>query len=167
MNKWLVVLLIFSVTINLAVVASLFYLKRQQPVTSDWMTEGPHKQRSRARHFFGADSIISTEQWQKIRELRRQYFYELERLRRETDDLRAKLRDEIFRASAPTDSIDMLVQRITTLQADMERLTIRHLYDIRPLVPIKAWENMVRVRDRRTRQPFLERRRALPRDRIH
>ncbi len=160
MNRWLVILLVFSLAVNLAAVGSLFYFAQRPGPRGPGLEmpmgppdgaggEGPR------RLFRGMD--VPPDHRPEVRRLRNAFQDSLRPLVREMMETRQDLMRLIVQKPAASDSINMLVLRINTLQGEMEKRTVRHLIAMRPFLDEKQWQKLTRMLERKMLEPPLAR----------
>lgn len=166
MKKWHIILLIFSLTVNVAVVATLVYFwQRQEPdrrprrMPPEWVSD---------LRFLEKDSLQAPAEPGKIVRLRREYLRDLREKRHAIEDSRKEILVLLLRQDPSRDSIEVMLQTMTQQQIDAEKLTIDHLLELRDLLPPPVWREL--VHSLQARQPgrsqrvILERGRNMPRN---
>ena len=143
-SKYTLVALLFSVAVNIAVVGTLVYFWRQNDNENIevQVLKGDAKNEKKII-WFGAPPLppkVSKE----IDSLRRDYHERLVRIRSDIDSNRQAIIAELLQESINRDSLDIIIENLSTKQIDAERLTIEHLLEIKPLLPHDEWKFFIR-----------------------
>jgi hypothetical protein len=160
MNKWLVVLLVFSLAVNIAAVGTLVYFaQREGPPRM-----GPGGPMNRPPHFEGDEPIpggrgpgMPGEMHPEVKKLAKSYQDDLRPLSRELQMTRQHLMRLMDKKPALPDSIDIMLFRMNKLQGEMEKLTVQHLVAIRPFLEEEQWRNLTRMLQDRMQEPRMMR----------
>jgi len=156
-NKWLVVFLIFSLAVNLAVVGTLLYFTRH-PSPPVMMPEGPMgrpgiRENGEPRPD-GPGADLPGRMPPEVEKLRESFIAGLRPLSRDLQQSRQQLVRMMDRQPAAADSIAIVLQKINTLQGEMEKLTVDHLMAIRPYLEKSQWQNLTRILQQRVPEPL-------------
>ncbi|HOH08285.1 MAG TPA: periplasmic heavy metal sensor [bacterium] len=158
MNKWLVALLVFSLAVNLAVVGTLIYFT-QRPEMAHRGAGGPVAPPGAPQGMPprpGDEGVWPggrTEPNPKMEKLRLAYHEQLQPLHGSMLQLQQDLIRLIEKKPAPADSIELILQRMTGLRGEMEKLTVQHLLAIRPYLEEEEWRHLTRMLQNRMREP--------------
>ena len=158
MNKWLVVLLIFSLAVNLAAVGTMIYFTQRQgppgidpssPPGLPWFrAEGaPPIDQDGRRPGPGMRKAPNP----AVEKLRIAHHEKLQPLVDELQKARQTLLRLVESSPANRDSIDVVLHRVSTLQNEMEKLTVEHLIALRPLMDEEQWRNLTHMLQNRMR----------------
>ncbi len=143
MSKWILALLVFSLTVNVAVISSLLYFwNRPEEILP--LPPGPtDMQPKEMRPFFWGDSTLTPEQRQQLQQQRFQYHTQMRSLRWSIENHRDELIDLLSSESPRQDSINAVVTRLAEKQIELERLTINHLLSLKSVLRPEQWEHLV------------------------
>lgn len=155
MNKWLVVLLIFSLAVNLAAVGTLLYLTRHAgppEMRPGGPVEWPADARGNHPRPGGQGLGIPGAMKPEVEKLRQEFMAGLQPLSESLRQSRQRLVRLMDKQPAATDSIAIVLQKINQLQGEMEKRTVDHLLTIRPYLEEKQWQNLTRILQERMRE---------------
>lgn len=138
MNRWLVILLFFSLAVNIAVVGTMVYHRSRYPGPADRVMPGRVRQAPDRR-----ENLLNREERQRIAELRRIYQKKMQRMHGTIDSLRVDLMDVMRTKPTNKDLIDRLLKEIGQKQLEMEKITIHHLLSIRTLLTEEQWQRLL------------------------
>ncbi len=145
MSKWILALLVFSLTVNVAVISSLIYLwnrpDRAEPVPFGFGPDG--MQPKAIRPFLMDDSTLTPEQRQQMQQLRYKYHTQMRSLRLSIESHRDELIDLLLAESPNQDSVNTVVTVLAEKQIELERLTVTHLLSLKSLLSPEQWEHLV------------------------
>ncbi len=138
-SKWTIMALLFSVTINIAVVGTLVYFWKHND-----------ERRVDVEFFHTNDKDDPKIVWfgrppappptgSEIDSLRRHYHEQLVDLRQRIDADRQDIIAQLMIEPVNRDTVEFLLKGLTDKQMDAERLTIDHLLQIKPLLPHDEW----------------------------
>jgi len=137
-NRWTLSILVFSVAINLAVLGTLLYFWTQQGDKPPWPvppSPGP------SRVDFGVDK----KQHRRIRKAMQEFRRQQKQI---TDSLRIKrhaLLELLLAGEENQQVIDKAINDLAKYQIELERATILHLKEMRPILGPEKWEHLVRA----------------------
>ena len=146
MNKWIIFLLVFSLAINIAVVGTLVYFWNHAPHRFYPPMMRPDKPPRFMKNLPIPDDKRA--EWEKLQQ---QYALQRMEIGKMIMSYRRQLIDLLIEDAGNTDNIQALIVQIANKQAEMEKITINHLLEMRPMLPPKAWEGLVRRLDARHR----------------
>lgn len=156
MNRWLVLLLIFSIALNLAVVGTfVFFKSRMDKRRPDDGRARFEQQMRRMRGMMDIDSTVNDENRAQIRQLRMNYIAQANTLRSEISWYQDQLTALLLAEPVNKDSVDVMVKRIAERHMQIESLTVRHLIAIKPLIPPEKWQRFIESRGRLGPRPDL------------
>lgn len=137
-NRWILSILAFSVAINLAVLGTLLYFWSHQNNKPPW---AEHPQRGPSRFEFGFDKEQREQIHRAMQEFRQQQ-------KHIADSLRAKrhaLLELLLAGEENQQIIDKAINDLVKYQIELERATILHLNEMRPILGPEKWEHLVRA----------------------
>lgn len=151
-SKWTLIALLFSVTVNIAVVGTLIYFwqhnNEQRHVNVKVLRTDDNSQQDVV--WFGqppAPPPVAKE----IDSLRREYHEDLVVMRQAIDADRQQIIMQLMHDPVNRDTVEVILNNLTKKQMDAERLTIDHLLDIKPLLPTDDWKFFIQdLRPRHT-----------------
>jgi Spy/CpxP family protein refolding chaperone len=154
-NKWIVVLLIFSLAVNVAAVVTIGiqwsrHLTRHHP-----LSEPPFSQRHREMLHRRLD--LSEEQIQTVKESQDQFAAKMETLQNALRTKREALFQQMRAPEPDRAKIDTLLVEIATLQADVERNVVDNLLEMKDVLTTEQREKLLSLIGRRFRdhhKPF-------------
>ena len=147
-SKWIIVLLIFSLAVNIAAVVTIGiqwsrHFGRHHPLLS----EPPFSDRH--REIFRRRLDLTEDQFRKVKEVQDQLADELETkhglLRERREALFHKLREP----DPDREEIDSLLVEISVLQADIERKVVDNLLEMKDVLTPEQREKLLSLIDRR------------------
>jgi Spy/CpxP family protein refolding chaperone len=152
MTNWKNLLLLFSITVNLAAVASLFYFWGR----FDHMRRLPAVLQRPDRGAPSAGPLwrrleLQEPQRQALQKFRAPYNEQIRQQRQRIEESRRRLMEILQTQPGAQDSIKYLLARVAEDQAVMEKMTVEHLLALRPLLDERQWRIMLMSfnRDRR------------------
>jgi len=166
------ILLVFSLTINLAAVGTLFYFWQRPPFPElpppgqpfDDMNPRPGPGMGPGPAW--RDSSLPAEKRQTIRQLRRQFHEQVQPKRIELQRAQDEVMKIMSTHPSQRDSIDRASQKVLAIQAEIEKMTIDHLLSIRALLDDDQWKSLMRLIERERREiwraPFAPRQNRSP-----
>jgi len=141
-SKWHIVALLFSVTVNVAVVGTMIYF---------WQHNKPNRleilryDRAPQEHLMWFhDSTMPPPVAHKIDSMRSNYQEQLEKIQNDIAQQRHAVVLMLQQEPADRDSLDEMILKVAENQVLAERLTIDHLLSIKPLVPAERWQFFIR-----------------------
>lgn len=142
-NKWMIFALLFSVTVNIAVVGTLFYFwqNRDKSFVDVSVNENPQLKK---QDIFLTTECLSPSEAKEIDSLRNDYFDNLVILRKSIDDDRRHIVRLLQNEPPDRDSLNTIIIQLSEKQINAERLTINHLLEIKPLLSRDNWLHFVR-----------------------
>jgi Spy/CpxP family protein refolding chaperone len=143
MTKWIMVLLIFSLAVNIAVIGTLVYHWNHPAPMQRFTRAMPDSPPMATRPFFMEDSSIAPGQRQMLRSQRAEYHSQVRVLRQSVEQQRRRLRDMLLADSPQPDSINAIVTALAEKQAALERLTVNHLLSLKALLTPEQWERLL------------------------
>ncbi len=160
MSKWILALLVFSLTVNIAVISSLLYFwhrpDKAGPAPIGFGSDG--RQPTSGRPFQMEDSTLTPEQRLQMKQLRFKYHTQMRSLRWSIENRRDELIDLLLAESPDQDSVNAVVTALAEKQIELERLTIDHLLSLKSLMSPEQWEHLVVALEKgRPGFPFLQR----------
>ncbi len=150
MNKWVIALLVFSLTINIAAVGTLIYFWQKPgppPMDAPWMLHSRNNRWPDGPPPDGSGRPFGMRP--ELQGLRSAYHEKMQPLARELDATRRDLMRLMGQQPAARDSIDLALQRITRLQGDLERVTVEHFLAMRAVLNEEQWTNLLKVMEKR------------------
>ncbi|MBN2356799.1 periplasmic heavy metal sensor [candidate division KSB1 bacterium] len=150
-NKWMTLLLVFSLAVNLAAVGTLVFFWRHNdlppaPVPPD----APMTRLDRpSREWRNLD--IPPEKRREIFLLRRRYQERVMDLRMTVEESRRQVLQQLLRPTIDQDSLDAAIQRLSEKQIEMEKMTIHHLMEMRSYLTNEQWQILLRSMERERR----------------
>lgn len=155
MNRWLLILLVFSLTINLAAVGTLIYFSHR-PAPAEpgrGMAPGPRGPRGEEREPWMRSASLTAEQRQRIRDLRQEYRRSISPLATRIETARGELMRHIGATPPASDSVRIILDRINRLQGELELATVNHLIAMRPFMDAESWQLLTKRLDARFAGP--------------
>lgn len=151
MNKWKNLLLLFSVTLNIAVVGTLLFYWGRPDHRPPADPPGPEMERSAPFPPAWNNLDLRDQQRHELMRLRRPFHRQMTEMRRNLDMDRQKLLQLMLAQPAVPDSIERMLSNISEQQIRLDRLTVEHLLAIRPHLDERQWRFMLNqlIRDRR------------------
>lgn len=156
MNRWLLILLVFSLTVNLAAVGTLIYFShRPAPAGPEpGMAPGPRGPRGgEEREPWMRSASLTAEQRQRIRDLRLEYRRSIGPLAARIEAARGELMRHIAATPPASDSLRIILDRINRLQGELELATVNHLIAMRPFMDAESWQLLTQRLDARFAPP--------------
>jgi len=160
MNKWVLILLVFSLAVNLAAVGTLVYFSHRPgpPQPEPGMMMEPRGMRGGGQREPGLRGAeLTPEQRRAIGELRRKYQASIDPLAMEVERARGDVMRLIAANPPATDSIRIVLAKINKLQGEMELATVEHLIAMRPYLKKESWQMLTRRLGSRMAGPRLMR----------
>jgi len=137
-SKWILFVLLFSVTVNVAVVGTLIYFWRyKSPAVSRVHVEHKRDVNDRLLWFHSPDLAPRT--IEKIDSARKVYHEELQQVRKDIDSQRKNMVTLLLAEPINRDSLQIEIIGLVEKQKKAEELTLDHLLDIKPLLPKDQW----------------------------
>jgi|GEM_PF-1762166 len=156
MSKWILALLVFSLTVNVAVISTLIYFWNCPDKAMPMPLRPEVMQPMEMRPFFMGDSTLTHEQRQQMQQLRLQYHTQMRSLRWSIESHRDELIDLLLAESPNQDSVNTVVTVLAEKQIELERLTVTHLLSLKSLLTPEQWEHLlVTLEKGRPGFPFL------------
>lgn len=153
-NRWMTILLIFSLTVNVAAVVTLAYFwhhNRVAPLPPPGLDAQPLQ-----RHLPAWQDVdLPPKTRRELAHLRRQFRSQVFDLRKELDQSRLQLMQQLMRPNIDKDSLNASLQKLTAMQMEMEKMTINHLLEIRSHLTNDQWQQLLQSMERERR--FLQR----------
>lgn len=150
MTNWKNLLLLFSLTLNIAVLGTLLYFwgRHDGPPPAD---PGPGMERPEPFPPAWRNMDLREQQRRDLMMLRAPFHKQMMEMRRNLDMDRQKLLQLMLAQPAVPDSIERMLGKISEQQIRLDRMTVDHLLAIRPHLDEKQWRFMLDqlVRDRR------------------
>ncbi|MBN2412248.1 hypothetical protein JXQ31_11195 [candidate division KSB1 bacterium] len=146
MKNWVLIVLLFSVTVNLAVVGTLVYFWKKTDQKADnliWISEDSKSVDGKKFIFVKKDSFVATENMDKINAKRLDWGNKMSVLNRSIDKDRKDIIRYLLVDPPQRDSINVVIHRLGDKQIKAESLTVDHLIGIRELLPPQEWEDLV------------------------
>ena len=138
-SKWILFALLFSVAVNIAVVATLFYFQQQD--TSKRMQVNIERFDELSDHnvlWFHSSELPSYTS-AKIDSLRMLYHQELEHLENKINRSRENIVEILLAEPIDRARLEEAINHLAQGQSEVERLTINHLITLKPLMPQEEW----------------------------
>lgn len=148
MNRWLVILLIFSIALNLAVAGTFVFFKSRMEKGRRMRPPVYEQQMRRMRGMVDFDSTVNAGDRAKIRQLRMNYLAQANALRSEISWYQDQLTALLLAEPVNKDSVDAMVKRIAERHMQIESLTVQHLIAIKPLIHPENWQRFIESRGR-------------------
>lgn len=162
-NSWMTVLLVFSLTVNLAAVATLVYFWRQYDRPAPSMLPSPAGEPSYRQNPPWQKLNLPHEKKREIVELRRRFQHRILDLRMSVEDSRRQVMQQMLQQTIDNDSLNASIDRLADKQIEMEKMTVSHLLEMRSHLTDEQWQTLLRSleRERRgmQRPPFARRER--------
>ncbi len=146
MKNWVLIILLFSVTVNLAVVGTLVYFwKKTDKKTDDliWISGDPKSVDGNKFIIVKKDSFVTTNNMDKINAKRLDWGNKMSVLNRSIDKDRKDIIRYLLVDPPQRDSINIVIHRLGDKQIRAESLTVDHMIGIRKLLPRQEWEDLV------------------------
>lgn len=141
-SKWHTVALLFSVTVNIAVVGTMIYFWQHNKPNR---LEVLHYDRPPEEHLrLFPDSNMPPPIVQKIDSMRSNYQGQLEKIQNDIAQQRHAVVLMLQQEPVDRDSLDHLILKVAENQVQAERLTVDHLLSIKPLVSDDRWQFFIR-----------------------
>ncbi len=150
MSKWLIALLVFSLTINLAAIGTLVFFWQKPappPMEMPGLERAPGMGRSGGPPPDGSGRPFAMHP--ELQGLRSEYHTRMEPIGRELDAARRDLMRQLGKQPVARDSIDLALLKITRLQGDMERVTVEHFLSMRTLLNDEQWNRLLTMLEKR------------------
>ena len=152
MTNWKNLLLLFSLAVNLAAVATMFYFwgrfdhMRRLPAVLQRPDRGAPSSAPLWRRL-----ELQESQRQALQKFRAPYNEQLRHQRQRIEESRRRLMETLQNQPTAQDSITYLLARLAEDQAQLEKATVEHLLTLRPLLDERQWQIMLMSfnRDRR------------------
>lgn len=142
-KKWVILALVFSATVNIAVLGTLIYFWKQNKTKEVDITM-MHRPDPRPDFMLFHDLSLPSNVTSQIDSLQKEYHTKLQRVRKSIDSDRQAIVNVLLIEPPDRDSLDHIIKGLTEKQINAERLTIDHLLQIRPLLPHDRWHHLVR-----------------------
>lgn len=139
-NRWLLVALVFSLTVNLVALVTLAVF---------WFSKPPRKPVPQARWRSEGRPRFHPEEDEVVAKMVRDY---LQRAQKEKMSLRAARLQlvELLRQEKPdTTKIMAIIDELASHQAELERLTVRHLLALKPRIGKERLDFLIRMFEER------------------
>jgi len=147
MKRWTLMILLFSATVNIAVVGTLIYFWKKNTLPADdiiWMSKNEPGMNKGIIVFKSDDiKIMSTDQ-DSITEKRTVWADNLHCLCQDIESDRQTIIHLMLNKPPQRDSLSYYIHRIGAKQIKAESLTVDHLLGIRELMPERDWEELVK-----------------------
>jgi hypothetical protein len=150
MTNWKNLLLLFSLTLNIAVLGTLLYFWGYHDGPPP-VNPGPGMERPEPFPPAWGNMDLREHQRRELMMLRAPFHKQMMEMRRNLDMDRQKLLQLMLAQPAVPDSIERMLGKISEKQIRLDRMTVDHLLAIRPHLDEKQWRVMLDqlVRDRR------------------
>ena len=138
-SKWTLVALLFSVTVNVAVVGTLLYFWRHDT------SHGREINIERIDAFKDKELVwfhspdMPPHAEGRMDSLRRFYHKELQEIEGDIESSRHKIVQILLEDPIDNNRLDTLIFQLANEQTKVERLTIDHLIAIKPMLPQEEW----------------------------
>ena len=147
MKKWVLSVLLFSVAVNVSVLATLVYYwkKNSNPKTTMlWHTVDVDT--------VGADKImvfnhISPDDSNRIVHFKHQWSDQIDNISGKIDTDRQRIIRLMLKEPPDRDSIAVVIDSMVVKQVRAEQYTVDHLLEIRDLMPRERWQELVKSLD--------------------
>jgi len=146
MKKWVLIILLFSVAVNLAVVGTLIYFwKVSDHKNSDliWLSDEVETGDFNKFVIVKKDSFITTKNIDQINAKRLDWGNKMSDLNQSIAKDRRDIIGYLLVNPPQRDSINVVIHRLGSKQIKAESLTVDHLIGIRELLPTQEWEDLV------------------------
>jgi len=146
MKKWVLIILLFSVAVNLAVVGTLIYFwKKSDHKNSDliWISDDVKTGDFNKFVIVKKDSLITTKNIDQINTKRLEWGNKMSLLNQSIDKDRRDIIRLLLVDPPQRDSINVVIHKLGSKQIKAESLTVDHLIGIRELLPSQEWEDLV------------------------
>ncbi len=146
MKNWVLIILLFSVTVNLAVVGTLIYFwKKSDHKNKDliWISEDSKSGDGNKFIIVKKDSFVTTKNMDQINAKRFEWGNKMSFLNQSIDKDRKDIVRLLLINPTQKDSINVVIHRLGDKQIKAESLTVDHLISIRKLLPPQEWEALV------------------------
>ncbi len=150
-NRWMTVLLIFSLAVNIAAVATLTYFWRQNQLPAVPPPPGMARQPLERPLPPWRNLDLPPASRKELFELRRQFHAQIVELRRAADESRWQLMHQLMQPNIDKDSLNASLQTLTAKQMEMERMTVNHLLELRSHLTNEQWQMLLRSMERERR----------------
>jgi hypothetical protein len=153
MTSWKNLLLLFSITINIAVVATLFYFWGRH----DGMRRLPALLQRPDRDVTPPGPLWKTmglqePQKRELEKLRAPFNAQMDQIVGNMEQNRRRLMEVMLAHPASQDSIKSLLLRLAENQSQLDRQTVEHLLALRPFLDERQWRMMLMAMARENRQ---------------
>ena len=152
MNRWKLFILVFSVAVNVAVLGTLIYFwtRPNRPVEARDLSQ---REKYNSKLLLGDNPLLSPEQKQELKQLRKRYHGELRGRRQYIAQQRADLVRYLLNDPPMLDSIYITLDSVAEKQKQLEKITIQHLLSMRKHIDKEQWETMIQTFERPPRLP--------------
>jgi hypothetical protein len=141
-SKWHIIALLFSVTVNVAVVGTMIYFwQHSKPNRLEIMR---YDRAPQEPMMWFHDSTMPPPVAHKIDSMRSNYREQLAKIQTEIAQQRHCVVLMLQQEPVDRDSLDKMIKDVAENQVRAERLTIDHLLSIKPLVPAERWQFFIR-----------------------
>jgi len=146
MKNWIIIILLFSVAVNLAVVGTLVYFwKKTDNKTNDliWISEDTKTGNGNNVIIVKKDSFLVTNELDKIKTKRLDWGNKMRDINRSIAEDRKEIIRYLLIDPPQRDSINVVINKLGSKQIKAESLTVDHLLSIRELLPQNEWQDLV------------------------
>ncbi|HPG38101.1 MAG TPA: hypothetical protein PLP19_06140 [bacterium] len=147
MKKWTLMILLFSVAVNISVIGTLIYFWKKNALPTDdimWMTKKEPGMNKSIVVFKSEDIKTMSADLDSITEKRMVWADTMHCLCQDIESDRQAIIHLMLNKPPQRDSINFYIHSIGAKQIKAESLTVDHLIGIRELMPERDWEELVK-----------------------